>query len=994
MFSKKYDHHDEQKIYQFWLDNKCFEPIPNSDPEKKFIIPIPPPNVTGVLHIGHAMMLAVQDTLVRYHRMKGYETLWVPGTDHAGIATQAVVEKNLQKESWKKKEDLGREAFMKKLWDWVLDSRSTINTQFQHMGSSVDWSREQFTMSEQLCRAVRKAFKKLYDQGKIYQSNYMVNRSIGAQTVVSDMEVEYKEEKATLYYIRYFIEGKWDSIVVATVRPETIFADVAIAINPRDKKYKKWIGKNVLVPIINRPIPIIADERVLMDFGTGALKITPTHSIDDYHIARDHNLPMNLYAVDKQNKFTELAWEFLAWKSVNEFRDNFIQELSEIWNIDHVESYVTKVPYCERTGTKIEPILSTQWFYNVEESSNKVADAFEKNIISIYPERFKKTFLQWLSDIKPRCISRQLRWGHRIPVWKSPDGNSYCFDEDTVLQETNILSLIIFNCIADWRLVNPFSIPDVLEVLQQSCVTPVDKKVYQSYCDMYAIKFSWNKKLMTQIELIRNIFDNCDTGNATTCQKAAECLVDVLDTASNIESLWEKYRFCFYEGGLKLDLVQDEDVLDTRFSSALRPCTIMWWPDDTMDMRHYYPNTILETWYDIIFFRVIRMLIMGIEQTDILPFNQVYLHGLVRDEQGRKMSKSLWNVIDPLVLTEQYGSDALRASLLLWSTPWNDIKFSDQKVEYMRRFLNKLWNASRFVVTKYFDENDLPSIDYHTLEQDIEKNLENLNPFDIWILWKLQEKYVKVQNYIDKYMLWEALQEIIDITWWDLCDRYIEITKKQSSSYSPKILLYTLSSIYKLLHPFVPHVTEMLWKHMWFEGILMLSARPQPILIKSKNFRINLLMDIISTRRTLKWQIQQKSHEKIHLMVQANKDILDQIREQESLIKELLNVEIINYYSLALPIEGNYITDIIMDIKLWVQGTDDIIDWRDSLQSLEKQLLDEEQFLQRMRSTIISPEFLSKAPPQVVADRKEKIQEVKNKITQIQLEIQKIKSQH
>lgn len=577
-FPKKYDHAFETALYQERLAANAFtvQPrIPGEDTEQ-FVIPLPPPNVTGILHIGHALMLAVEDTMVRHRRMLGQRVLWVPGTDHAGIATQVVVEKQLAKKKMNRL-DLGREKFVHHVWEWVKYSRGTIIDQTKRMGASLDRSREQFTLSEKLSRSVRKAFTNLYTSGKITKGAYLVNRSPDAQTVVSDLEVEHKEVQGKLYYLRYFVEGKGDSITIATTRPETIFADVAIAIHPKDRRYKRLLGKHVLIPIVNRAIPIIADESVAIDFGTGALKITPTHDANDFLMGLKHQLPMDRFAFDKNNIFTERAGEEFANKPVYGFFDNLLQYLQEIGNLEKVENHTHTVPFCERTGGKIQPLLSHQWFMDVAPAAQRIMQAIEAKDVHLYPEKFTKIFNGRLENINPRCISRQLWRGHRIPVRYTDDGRKVAFDDSNVVNPKSgkgqILARIIFNVIADGRLHNPFSLEQLIELLMQPSLTPQEGRLIDVYLSIYTGQTN-PAPLLKELESLSAIFAQTED-DASAIIKAGEALVDMLHHTCNITRTGDQYRFDYYLDGELVYMHQDEDVLDTWFSSALWPMSIL-----------------------------------------------------------------------------------------------------------------------------------------------------------------------------------------------------------------------------------------------------------------------------------------------------------------------------------------------------------------------------------------------------------------------------------
>jgi len=548
-FPKKYSHDFEPKIYQYWEKKWYFSPEKLEEIKwelkDRFVISMPPPNVTWVLHLGHALMLAIEDAMIRYNRLKWKKTLWIPWTDHAWIATQVVVEKKLAKEQKLTRHDLGREKFLNIIWDWVKYSRSTIISQIKRMWSSCDWSREQFTLSEKLSRAVRKSFSNLYDKWKIYKSNYIVNWCPRCQTVLSDIEVQYKEEKWKLYYIRYFVEWKWVYIPVATTRPETMFADVAVAVHPKDKRYKKYIWKKVIIPIINRSIPVIADESVDPTFWTGALKITPTHDPDDFLIAQKHNLPMDKYAIDKDWKFTSEAGPDFAWRDVYKDFDRIITYLEEIDNLEKIEDYVHKVPYCSRCWTRIQPMTSLQWFVDVSEAAKASIEAVKSWVVKIHPDRFNKTFFEWLENIKPWCISRQLwRW-HRIPVWQCEKWHINVFDDDKIFdlirneKGNKILTMIIFNLIADSRLKPHFSLEQLLDLLFSDSLTPQEWKVLNVYLNIYKNKFKDEKDILKQIKVLEEILKDFEQSN--NLQKAGEKILDILEKAPLIEKKGDEY---------------------------------------------------------------------------------------------------------------------------------------------------------------------------------------------------------------------------------------------------------------------------------------------------------------------------------------------------------------------------------------------------------------------------------------------------------------------
>ncbi|MFN3491008.1 MAG: valine--tRNA ligase, partial [Anaerolineales bacterium] len=704
----------EPRIYAMWEAGGFFKPHndpnkPNFDPSiKPFVITIPPPNVTGELHIGHAMCVSVEDLMIRYHRMKGYSTLWVPGTDHAGIATQLMVEQNLLKTEEVTREELGREEFLKRTWEWKKKYGNIITTQIRRLGASCDWDRERFTLDEGLSAAVREAFVRLYEKGLIYRGPRLINWSPGLKTAVSDLEVEYSEEDVQLYYFKYKLKDSDEFIPVATIRPETILGDTAVAVHPEDERYKKFIGKKVIVPILNREIPVIADEYVSMEFGTGALKITPGHDPNDYAIAQRHNLPI-ISVLDVEAKVNANGGKYQSQDRF-EARKNLWSDMKAANLTIKTENYRTAIPRSQRGGEIVEPMISEQWFVKMESLAKAGLDAVREGRIKIVPERFEKTYFNWLENIKDWCISRQLWWGHRIPVW-------YCQDNHmTVSRE--------------------------------------------------------------------------DPTQCATC-------------------------------GSK-DIRQDEDVLDTWFSSGLWPFSTLGWPQQTPDLKYFYPTSYMETGYDILFFWVARMIMMGLEFTNEAPFHTVYLHGLVRDEHGQKMSKTKGNVIDPLTIMDDLGTDALRFTLLVGSTPGNDTNVGVKKVESNRNFANKIWNVGKFVINAI---EGIGNEESGTRNQELGISSESLIPnhlitlADQWIQAKLNKLVRNVERQFQNFQYGQAGQEIYEFIWSDFADWYVEIAKQQLKRLETRdSTVVTLASIFdsclRLLHPFTPFVTEEVWGHL------------------------------------------------------------------------------------------------------------------------------------------------------------------------------------
>jgi valyl-tRNA synthetase len=718
----------EPRIYAMWEAGGFFKPWndPNKedfDPNvKPFVISIPPPNVTGELHLGHAMFVSVEDLMVRYHRMKGIPTLWVPGTDHAGIATQLMVERNLLQTEEVTREELGRDEFVKRTWDWKKKYGSIITTQIRRLGASCDWSRERFTLDDGLSVAVREAFVRLYEKGLIYRGPRLINWSPGLKTAVSDLEVEYSDEEVKLYYFKYMLKDSGDYIPVATIRPETILGDTAVAVHPDDERYKKFIGMKAIVPVLEREIPVIADEYVSMEFGTGALKITPGHDANDYAIAQRHNLPI-ISVLDEAAQINENGGPYQGQDRLAA-RENLWKDMKKAGLVIKTEPYRTTIPRTQRGGEIVEPMISTQWFVKMDSLASAALDAVRDGRIKIVPERFEKIYFNWLENIKDWCISRQLWWGHRIPVWYCPDGHMTTSREDPT--------------------------------------------------------------------------------QCSTC-------------------------------GSK-ELTQDEDVLDTWFSSGLWPFSTLGWPSETPDLKYFYPTSYMETGYDILFFWVARMIMLGLEFTDEAPFNTVYLHGTVRDQFGRRMSKTKGNGIDPLWVLDgapvealpdyaqkEYpdglpamGTDALRFTLLTAGSPGNDLNLNLEKVESNRNFANKMWNVGRFVISAIDSLAASPLLQGEGARRagEVESTLA-----DSWIWARLQQLIRDVERLFQTFQYGEAGRHIYDFFWGDFADWYLEIAKGQLANESTRAqtvdtLARVLDASLRLLHPFTPFVTEELWGHL------------------------------------------------------------------------------------------------------------------------------------------------------------------------------------
>ena len=683
----------ENEIYQLWLDKECFKPKYNFD--KNFSICIPPPNVTGSLHMGHALNNTIQDILTRYHRMNGFNTLWQPGTDHAGIATQMVVERNLAEKNIYRK-DLTREEFIEKIWEWKEYSGSTIINQLKRLGSSCDWSRERFTMDDGLSSAVRKVFVKLYTEGLIYKDQALVNWDTKFKTAISDLEVVPTDVSTQIYYIKY-LSSNSESITVATVRPETIFGDVAIAVNPNDSRYNSLKKETFTIPLTSRSIPLIFDEYSDPEMGSGAVKITPAHDFNDFEIGKRHNLEL-LNILNEDGSLNENCPKEFQGLDRFEARKKVVQLLKEKGFLEKIEDYKTTIPYGDRSNTVVEPFLTHQWFCNAEELAKQAMKVVKDGDTKFFPSNWEKTYFQWMENIRPWCISRQIWWGHQIPVWYGPDGKEFC---------------------------------------------------------------------------------------AETEEEAKNLAVD------------------FYKAD-KIILKRDQDVLDTWFSSALWPFSTLGWPNKEQTLDTFYPNSVLVTGFDIIFFWVARMMMMGNKFMSETPFKTVYVHALVRDEKGQKMSKSKGNVIDPLEIIDKYGADTLRFTLTSLNTPGRDVRLSEQRIAGYRNFVTKITNAYKFAEFKGiypFTDNG------------------KVNPnhiFNIWIINEFQELYKKVQENYEKYYFHEVANQLYHFTWHTFCDWYIELSKNllddnQFRDETKQTFHLVFNSLLQLLHPVIPFITEKLW---------------------------------------------------------------------------------------------------------------------------------------------------------------------------------------
>ena len=892
--SKAYDFKStESRIYEMWESAGYFKPWndpnkPDFDPNvEPFVIAIPPPNVTGELHIGHPMFISIEDLMVRYHRMKGFSTLWVPGTDHAGIATQLMVERHLLKTEEVTREELGREEFVKRTWDWKNKYGSIITNQIRRLGASCDWSHERFTLDPGLSRAVREAFVRLYEKGLIYRGPRLINWSPGLKTAVSDLEVEYSEEEATLYYFKYKLADSEEYIPVATIRPETILGDTAVAVHPDDERYKKFIGSSVIVPILGRQVPVIADDYVSIEFGTGALKITPGHDPNDYAIAQRHNLPI-ISILDKEARINENGGQYQGQDRF-EARKNFWSDMKKAGLIIKTEPYRTTIPRTQRGGEIVEPMISTQWFVTIEPLAKAALDAVRDGRIRIVPERFEKTYFNWLENIKDWCISRQLWWGHRIPVWYCPDGHMTVTRQDPI--------------------------------------------------------------------------------ECGTC-------------------------------GSK-DIHQDEDVLDTWFSSGLWPFSTLGWPEETPDYKYFYPTTYMETGYDILFFWVARMIMMGLEFTGEVPFHTVYLHGLVRDEIGRKISKTTGNVIDPLVLMDEFGTDALRFTMLVGSTPGNDTNVGPKKVEANRNFANKIWNVGRFVINAI---DALPNDGQGTLV-----NPQDWSLADSWIWARLQQLIRDVERLFQTFQYGEAGRQIYEFLWSDFADWYVEVAKGQLANESTRAqTTQTLAQVFdmalRLLHPFTPFVTEELWGHLrqailespvaslasnWSEALIVARWPEQHGLEGWEEAKIadfELVQELVRSIRNLRAEKGVAPSKRIAAIISAGAK-MDLLKEQSIVLASLAGLnesELIINESLAdKPKEAVALVVGAMEIYLPLAG---MVDLAEEKTRLEKELKEAESHVERLEK-LLAGDFANKAPAALVQKERDKLTAYKETTEKIKAQL-------
>ena len=863
----------EARIYEKWESSGAFKPV--IDPDKKpFTIVMPPPNITGQLHVGHALDEMPQDVLIRYHRMKGDPTLWVPGTDHASIATEIKVVEALKAEGISK-EDIGREGFLERAWEWKKEYGGRIVRQLRKLGVSCDWSRERFTMDEGLSRAVRETFVRLYEKGLIYRGARIINWCPTCKTALSDAEVEYVEQDSHLWHIRY--PGAHGDIVVATTRPETMLGDTGVCVNPADERYKDMVGKTVTLPIMNREIPIVADDYADLEFGTGAVKMTPAHDPNDFEVAQRHNLPI-LRVLNDDGTMNENAGKF-AGMTREACRKAVVEELEQLGLLVKIEPLTHNVGTCYRCHDNVEPLVSTQWFVKMKPLAEPAIEVAKSKELVFVPERFEKTYLNWMENIRDWCISRQLWWGHRIPAF---------------------------------------------------------------YCD-----------------------------------ECGEITVSREDIAA-----------CPKCGG---HVHQDEDVLDTWFSSALWPFSTLGWPENTEDLQYFYPNSVLSCGYDIIFFWLARMVFSGIEQMGKCPFHVALMHGLVRDAQGRKMSKSLGNGIDPIAVIDKYGADALRFSLEMGVSPGADVRMSEEKIESFRNFVNKIWNASRFVLMNLegFAPEGVPAAD-------------DLELCDKWILTKFQETAREITDDLEKFELGLAATKLYDFVWSNFCDWYIELAKQGLNGGDEKrkratqeVLYYVLLGTLKLLHPYIPFVTEEVYGYLpGVEGMLITARWPEicpEYDFPAEAARMEGVMEVIRTVRNLRAEMNVAPGRRATLILKPHEGWGEALAAAEGYFRRLAFASAVEVLGADAPNPEKSASAVTGPCELFMP-LGELVDVDKEIARLEKDKKNVEGEIARAQGKLDNPGFVAKAPAHLIEQEKQKLETNRGLLVKLEARIEEMRA--
>ena len=868
---KTYNPEFEKRIYDFWMKNKCFEAHVNHEKEP-FTIMMPPPNITGQLHMGHALDQTIQDILTRFKRMSGYEALWLPGTDHASIATEVKIVEKMKNEEGVTKMDVGRDGFMERAWAWKEQFGGRIVEQMKSLGLSCDWSREAFTMDQNCSNAVLDAFVKYYNKGLIYRGDRIINWCPHCKTALSDAEVEYSEQQSNLWYYRYPVVGEDDYITIATTRPETMLGDTAVAVNPKDEKMAKYIGKKVIVPLVNREIPVVGDDYCEIGFGTGAVKITPAHDPNDFELGLRHNLPI-IRVIDDGGIMNENAGAYQGMDRL-QCRKAVVEDIEKLGLLEKIEPYAHNVGTCYRCGETVEAIVSKQWFVKMKELATPAIKAVKSKKIEFVPKRFEKIYFNWMENIKDWCISRQLWWGHRIPAY-------YC-DE---------------------------------------CGETVVAK-----------------------------------GMPEVCPKC---------------------------GGTHFH--QDEDVLDTWFSSALWPFSTLGYPKKTKSLGYFYPTSVLVTGYDIIFFWVARMIFSGIEFMGDVPFSEVLIHGIVRDSQGRKMSKSLGNGIDPLLIIDKYGADALRFSLATGIAPGSDTRYTDAKTESARNFINKLWNASRFVIMNINPDDNLA---FPT----------KLNGADKWILARLNDVIKEVTINLNKFEIGLAAARLYDFTWTEYCDWYIEMSKpllyskdKKEHEHAVAMLTYTLTQILKLLHPFIPYITEEIYSKYAKKGsILMMEDWPtynKKFSYRKDEKNFEGLRELVVAIRNLRAEMGVVPAKKLNAYIKATDENF--MKKSSQYLDKLAGLGNVTFIEDKSQITERC-TAIVTHTAEVMIPMGDLVDFEKERERILKEIAGAEAEINKANGLLANQGFVAKAPQKLIDNEKEKLARAIDKLAKLKEKLQEL----
>lgn len=859
---KNYDPKDfEERLYQEWQDNGCFKSEINKDKES-FTIVMPPPNITGQLHMGHALDDTLQDILIRWKRMDGFEALWIPGTDHASIATEVKVVNRIKEETGKSKYEVGREEFLRRAWEWKDEFGGKIVNQVKKLGASCDWDKERFTMDEGCNKAVTKFFIKLYEEGHIYRGNRIINWCPDCKTTLSDAEVEHEDQEGSFWHIKYPIKDSDEFLEIATTRPETMLGDTGIAVHPEDERYTHLVGKTAILPLVGRELIIVADEYVDKEFGTGAVKMTPAHDPNDFEVGKRHNLE-EINVMNDDATMNELAGKYQGMDRY-ECRKEIVKDLDEAGYLIKIKKHDHAVGTCYRCHTVIEPRLSLQWFVDMQELAKPAIKVLKDGELGFVPEKFDKTYLQWLENIRDWCISRQLWWGHQIPAY-------YC----------------------------------------QEC----------------------GKVIVAE----------------TSPQKCPKCGCS--------------------------DIKQDEDVLDTWFSSGLWPFETLGWPEKTEELDYYYPTSVLVTGYDIIFFWIVRMVFSAMFCMNEKPFSHVLVHGLVRDSQGRKMSKSLGNGIDPLEVIDQYGADALRFTLATGNSPGNDMRFYTERVEFARNFNNKLWNASRFVFMNLEDDSLLENLTREAVE-------ENFTLADKWIISRANKIVEEVGINMEKFELGMALQKAYDFTWSEYCDWYIEMVKprlygedreaKRAALYT---LTYVLENVLKLLHPFIPFITEEIYSYLpTVEGYIIRAEYPhykEEDNMEVEEEKMNLIMDGIRNIRNVRAEMNVPPSKKAKTILVPSAEKLAAMEDGKDYFKSLASASDVEIKENTEGIPEDAVSVVIEGVEIFIP-LDELVDFEKEKERLNKEKKKALSEIKRVEGKLNNPGFVNKAPEKLVEEEKAK----------------------